>query len=85
MNIQSSLVLLGIILAMPVYAEEYINDGLPSQVTTYTLAANADTDGIDKSNMDTSNMDTGRDESNMDTSNMDTDRDESNMDTSNMD
>jgi hypothetical protein len=100
MNIKSSLVLPGMILAMHVYAEEYINDGLSSQVTTYTLAANADSDGIDKSNMDksnvdtsnmdednmdTSNMDTGRDESDMDTSNMDTGRDESDMDTSNMD
>ena len=48
MNIQSYLVLLGMILTMPVYAEKYINDGLPSQVTTYTLAANADSDGIIK-------------------------------------
>ena len=57
MNIQSSMILLGMILAMHVHAEEYINDGLSSQATTYTLAANADSDDMDTSNMDTSNMD----------------------------
>jgi hypothetical protein len=100
MNIQSSLVLLGMILAMPVFAEKYINDGLPSQVTTYTLAANADSDGIDTSNMNESNVDTSNmdednvdtdidksnmDKTGMDTSNMDVEMDESDMDTSNMD
>jgi hypothetical protein len=88
MNIQSSLVFLGMILAMSVYAEEYINDGLSSQVTTYILVANAD--NIDTSNMDEDNMDIDIDTSNMDTtgmdtSNMDTEMDESDMDTSNMD
>jgi hypothetical protein len=83
MNTQSLMVLLGIILAMPVYAEEYINDGLSSQATTYMLAANADTDtdGIDTSNMEKSNVDS----SNLDVDNMDTGIDTSNMDTTGMD
>jgi len=71
MKIQFALVILGIILAIPVHGEEYING--------------TDGNNIDRDNMESSNMDTEMDTGDMDTSNRDTEMDTGDMDASNID
>jgi len=74
MKIFFTLVIPGIILAMPAHGDNNNNDVLPVQATTYILADNTDTDGIDRSDME-SRTDTSDMDSEMDTSDMDTEMD----------